>query len=135
MRARGFTSVLAFALTLVISLRAQAPQGRGGRGNVQLADGPGKAQVLGYCQSCHTLTNIANSGGYTKAGWTELISTMIKLPPDQHDILVDYLAKNFPEQPRPKAVVFPGSTTVSFKEWSLPTLGSRPHDPLAAPDG
>ena len=135
MRARGFTSVLAFALTLVISLSAQAPQGRGGRGNVQLADGPGKEQVLGYCQSCHTLTNIANSGGYTKEGWTELISTMIKLPADQHDIVVDYLAKNFPEQPRPKAVVIPGSTRVSFKEWSLPTLGSRPHDPLAAPDG
>src|SRR2546425_11609284 len=38
------------------------------------------------------------------------------------------------EGPKP-AVVVPGSVTVSFKEWGLPTKGSRPHDPWAAPDG
>ena len=135
MRVRCFSGLLISALVLAVSARAQAPQGRGGRGSIQLSDGPGKEQVLGYCQSCHTLANIANSGGYTKEGWSELIGTMIKLPADQHDLVVGYLASNFPEQQRPKAVVIPGATKVSFKEWNLPTLGSRPHDPLATPDG
>src|SRR5579859_2459458 len=105
MRVRSFPVLLTIALALAVSLRAQAPQGRGGRGTVTLPDGPGKEQVLGYCQSCHTLGNIVNSGGYTRDGWAELIGTMIKLPPDQHTMVVDYLAKAFPEQPRPKPML------------------------------
>src|SRR5690349_20169573 len=46
------------------------------------------------------------------------------------------LAKNLPEKPdRPKTVVVPGDLKVNIKEWVAPTLGSRPHDPYAAPDG
>ena len=54
------------------------------------------------------------------------------LPTDQVT-LVDYLAKNFPEKPRPRRADSGGP--VSIKEWVVPTLGSRPHDPLATPDG
>jgi virginiamycin B lyase len=133
--------VVAYAAVLVgtISVRAAspAPQGRGGgRGAaVTLPDGPGKASVEAYCSRCHSLGLIANSGGYTRDGWQQLLSTMIAAPPEQAGVLADYLAAHFPEQPRPKPVVLPGSVKVSFKEWSVPTLGSRPHDPLSAPDG
>ena len=125
-----FTAALAATVT-----RAQAPQGRGGRGNIDLPEGSGKAEVQAYCTRCHQLGNIAMSGGYTRDGWRELIGTMVVLPKDQGDVIVDYLARNFPEQPKPKPVLVPGPVTVSFKEWNLPTLGSRPHDPLATIDG
>ncbi len=115
-------------------LRSRAPQGRGGRGNVALPDGTGKAQVEAYCSTCHQLGNIVNSGGYTREGWQQLIATMIALPKEQGDVVVEYLAKNFPEQPKPTPVLLAGDTKVAFKEWNLPTLGSRPHDPWP-PDG
>jgi virginiamycin B lyase len=130
-------AALLLAASFAFSLGAAAPvpqQGRG-RASENLPDGPGKDEVQRYCALCHQLTNIANSGGYTRQGWVELISTMVALPKDQSDVVVDYLAKNFPEQPRPRAVVIPGPVKVTFKEWNLPTLGSRPHDPLATADG
>lgn len=128
---------LAFALSLPTQGSPQAPQGGrgGGRDGVALPPGPGKDLVQALCVTCHQLGNIPLSGGYTRAGWHELIATMIALPTEQSDIVVDYLAKNFPEQPKPKPVLIPGSANVTFKEWNLPTLGSRPHDPLATPDG
>jgi len=137
-----YPSVWLVAASLVVAagaLGAQGqtpvpPQGRG-RGNVELPDGAGKAPVQAYCTSCHTLANIPNSGGFTRDGWRQLLATMVALPREQSDVIVDYLATNFPEQPRPKAVVIAGPAKVSFKEWNLPTLGSRPHDPLATPDG
>jgi virginiamycin B lyase len=128
------SAVLACALAVSLSA-SQAPQGRGGRGAVELPEGPGKTDVQAYCAGCHTLNNLASSGGYTREGWAQLIATMIVLPKDKATVVVDYLAKHFPEQPKPKAVVISGPTKVSFKEWDLPTLGSRPHDPLAAADG
>src|SRR5206468_11127758 len=56
-------------------------------------------------------------------------------PKDQSALVAEYLGKNFPEKPKPPAVVIPGSVTVSIKEWVVPSLGSRPHDPLATADG
>jgi len=60
---------------------------------------------------------------------------MVDLPKDQSAVVAEYLGKNFPEKPQPPAVVIPGSVTVSIKEWVVPSLGSRPHDPLATADG
>jgi virginiamycin B lyase len=126
----------AVSFSAALAGRTQAPtQGRGGRGNLELPEGPGKQPVEAYCTRCHQLGNIVLSGGYTREGWQQLISTMVALSPEQSDVIVDYLAKNFPEQPKPKPVLVDGSVKVSFKEWNLPTLGSRPHDPLATPDG
>ena len=127
-------SIGAALLTASLSLAAQ---GRGGRGGppVNLPDGAGKDTVQALCANCHALTMIVNSGGYTKDGWRTLISTMVALPPDVADSVTTYLATSFPEQPRPQAVVIPGPAKVTFKEWAVPTLGSRPHDPLATPDG
>src|SRR5262245_996560 len=100
-------------VSAVAALSARAPgrvpalQGRA-RSTVTLADGDGKVRVETYCTSCHQLGNIVDSGGYTREGWQQLIATMIALPKDQSDGVVDYLAKNFPEQPRPKAVLVDG---------------------------
>ena len=60
---------------------------------------------------------------------------MVALPQEQADVIAAYLAEHFPPTPAPQAVVIPGPITVSFKEWVVPSLGSRPHDPLAARDG
>jgi virginiamycin B lyase len=112
-------------------------QGRGqGRGQaITLPDGPGKDILQATCMKCHAVNLIVNSGGYTRQDWVALFNTMVTVPADQRDALADYLAKNFPEQPRPAPVVLSGPIKISIKEWNVPTLGSRPHDPEPGPDG
>jgi virginiamycin B lyase len=133
------TNVLRYGLPIValsMLLFSTVPARTQGRGQaIQLPDGPGKETVQTTCTGCHALNLIVNSGGYTREGWQELFGTMVTLPNDQRTVVADYLAKNFPEQPRPKAVVIPGDLSVTIKEWVVPTLGSRPHDPLATADG
>ena len=126
-------SIGAALLTASLPLAGQG-RGRGGP-PVNLPDGAGKDNVQTLCANCHSLNTIVNSGGYTKDGWRTLVSTMVALPPDVGDTVTTYLATNFPEKPRPPAVVIAGPVNVNFKEWAVPTLGSRPHDPLATPDG
>src|SRR5678809_533921 len=109
-------------------------QGRGGA-PVTLPEGAGKELVQAQCTKCHALNLIVNSGGYTRQGWEEVAGTMVALPKDQAAVVAEYLAKNFPEQPRPPAVVIPGPATVKITEWVVHPLGSRPHDPLATADG
>ena len=41
----------------------------------------------------------------------------------------------FPKATFPRPSSFPARVKVSFKEWTVPTIGSRPHDPLATRDG
>jgi virginiamycin B lyase len=57
------------------------------------------------------------------------------VPKDKWPVVTAYLTKNFPERPKPAAVLIDGPVQVNMKEWPVPTLGSRPHDPLATPDG
>ena len=102
---------------------------------VQLPAGAGQELVQTACARCHRLNLITNYWGNTEEGWRELFSSMIDLPADQSDVVAGYLATHFPVQPAPEAVVIPGTTRVSIREWLLPSLGSRPHDPLAAADG
>ena len=120
---------------LVVSAAPVLGQGQGrGRGQpVTLPEGSGKDLVQTACTKCHALNLITNDG-YTRAEWVSVFNTMVDLPKDQSDVLAEYLAANFPEKPKPAAVVVTGSAKVSFKEWPLPTKGSRPHDPLATPD-
>lgn len=106
-------------------------------GQDQLPDGNGKEMVATQCVQCHQLNRITRSG-YTHEEWQRVLVSMQAygaiLKPDQIAVVTDYLAKNFPDK-SPKAVVIPGSTEVSIKEWTVPTPNSRPHDPLVAPDG
>jgi virginiamycin B lyase len=108
---------------------------RGQTAPVALPDGNGKELVQTLCSTCHGLNQITNSWGHTHDGWQAVVASMVALPKDQADVVTGYLAKNFPEKPRPTAVIIPGSATVSIEEWMVPSLGSRPHDPLATPDG
>src|SRR5712692_977498 len=103
-----------------------------------LPDGDGKHTVQTVCLQCHELNQVTR-GGYTPEGWDNVIRMMLNIgapiPQDQIAVVTQYLAKNFPEKPKPEAVVIPGSAKASIQEWPVPTPGSRPHDPLAAADG
>jgi len=103
-----------------------------------LPDGPGKEAAAAYCNSCHTLLSRVGSG-YTPEGWHTVLRMManhgINVPPDQLATLTDYLTKNFPEKSKPAGVERPGPARASIKVWTVPTPGSRPHDPLATRDG
>jgi virginiamycin B lyase len=100
--------------------------------------GPEKQMLADACTICHSLARVA-FGNYDAAGWHNTINMMMNagapLSPQQADQLTAYLVKNFPEKPIPALKKVDGPVKVSIKEWELPTPGSRPHDPLAAPDG
>ena len=129
--------VAAFLCCSVLSVSPVHSQARGqGRGQpFALPDGPGKEIVQAQCTKCHALGLIGNSGGYTRPEWEQLFGTMVALPNDQKAEVSEYLAKNFPELPRPAPVVIPGPVNIAIKEWNVPSLGSRPHDPEPGPDG
>lgn len=131
MRTRSIFAFVAVFLCAVPSAQAQGQQ----RPQVQLPAGNGKEVVEAACARCHGLNLVTNSGGYTQEGWEHLFSSMVALPREQATAVAAYLAANFPVKPRPAAVLIPGSVTVTIKEWVVPSLGSRPHDPLAAADG
>jgi virginiamycin B lyase len=57
------------------------------------------------------------------------------VPASEWGAMQDYLIKNFPERPRPPAVIVDGPFKVNIRIWDVPTQGSRPHDPLATKDG
>ena len=128
-------SAWAAAACLGVALIPATLQGQRGGQPVQLPDGPGKELVQTTCAKCHGLNLITNSWGNTRQGWHDLFGSMVALPKEQADTIANYLAANFPVKPAPEAVVIPGPVKVSIKEWIVPTLGSRPHDPLAAADG
>ena len=113
---------------------AQAPGGAA----PPMPDGPGKDLVQGICSACHQTREIQRSMGYTKDGWKELIGTMIDLSktPDQQEQVAAYLATHFPpdKNPRPSKQV-KGDFEISFKEWTMPSLGQRSRDPVQGPDG
>jgi virginiamycin B lyase len=127
-------------VTLTVALTGQEPQagrgaGRGGRGNVQLPDGDGRDTVNATCGACHGLNMITGAAGYTRDGWRDLISTMIRLPDPQQASITQYLAAHFPPKPGRAPTLVPGDVTVTFREWIVPTLGQRSRDPLQTKDG
>jgi virginiamycin B lyase len=116
----------------VAPVAAQAPA------QARLPEGNGKEQVTAYCVQCHGLDRVA-SAGHTPQEWATVVNMMIndgaKLPKDQVAAVAQYLARSFPPRTAPSPVVIAGPVKVTIKEWDLPTPGSRPHDPLATPDG
>ena len=97
-----------------------------------LPDGNGKEIVQRACVACHSLNQVTNSG-HTPEDWKTVMSMMVNvgapLNADEAVTVTGYLSKNFPEKPKPTAVVIPGTVSVNIKEWDVPTPGSRPHDP------
>lgn len=107
------------------------------QGGAALPEGAGKTVVEQTCASCHPVSQIANSSGYSRAGWGELIDTMVDLSgraQARSDIL-DYLAAHVPPNDRRASTLVAGPLKVTFKEWVTPQLGTRARDPVEAPDG
>ena len=100
-------------------------------------DGPGKDIVVAVCGNCHDINRAR--AGYTADGWNTLQHMMqnfaTPISAEDWPTVTAYLIKAFPERPRPAAAVVPGPVEASIKLWDVPTLGSRPHDPLATKDG
>ncbi len=113
-------------------------QGRGNQQPVQLPEGDGQATVQSACAVCHALTQVTNSG-HDRDEWETVLHMMVNVgapvTEEQFGTVLDYLTKNFPPKPQPQAQIIPGSAEVTIKEWMVPTPGSRPHDPMLAPDG
>ena len=103
----------------------------------EFPDGPGKEIVTTTCNGCHPADRVRP--GYTPEGWGTVIHMMqnFHAPVDAKDwpVVEEYLIKNFPERQRPQAKIISGPAEVAIEQFPVPTLGSRPHDPLAARDG
>jgi cytochrome c5 len=65
-----------------------------------LPEGNGKDLVRSICQSCHDLSPIFTSGGFTRRDWEQVVESMINMgaaiKPEEEKIIVDYLAASFP---------------------------------------
>ncbi len=121
---------VAAVLVLVTALPARAQ-------DFKLPDGPGKERVQEVCGSCHAINRLG--AGYTPDGWRMVVHMMqnfnAPVPKEEWPTITNYLIKAFPEKPRPAAVLLPGPVQATIKEWPVATVGSRPHDPMAARDG
>jgi len=117
---------------VVVPAHAQQPQAQ-----QPFPDGPGKEIVTTTCNGCHPADRVR--AGYTAEGWDSVVHMMqnFNTPVSAEDwpTVKAYLVKNFPERQRPEAKIIPGPVEATIKQWPVPTLGSRPHDPLAAHDG
>lgn len=104
---------------------------------IALPDGDGREAVQAMCSSCHAVSRIESSMGYSREHWMALMDTMVDLSddPDRQLLIADYLAKNFPPNHQRTATLIDGDVKINFKEWVVPTLGQRARDPVQAPDG
>jgi virginiamycin B lyase len=101
----------------------------------EFPDGDGKPLVQSLCTACHELNQITRSSGYTREGWRELMQTMIDLSTHPAgETIATYLATHFPADTRLQPTLVPGEASVTFREWTVPTLGQRARDPVQAPD-
>jgi len=103
----------------------------------KLPAGPERAIVAQACTACHTLERVATAS-HDAHEWSILVDGMVNvgapLTPEQIPQVKAYLAK-IPAETEPVLKAIAGPVKVTIKEWELPTPGSRPHDPLAMPDG
>ncbi len=122
-------SAAALACLMAPALAQQSPQ--------SFPPGPGQEIVSTTCNGCHPAGRVR--AGYTPEGWDMVIHMMqnFNAPVAAADwpVVKAYLIKNFPERPRPEAKIIPGPVEATIRQWPVPTLGSRPHDPVATRDG
>lgn len=120
----------------VVSLAAAQETGPGAQ--VTLPEGPAKQTVETVCKGCHDLQRITNAN-HSAAEWRNVVNMMVaaglQLSLAQKQTVTQYLIEKFPGRPKPAPVALAGPVQVLFREWEVPTQGSRPHDPLATADG
>src|ERR1700754_397648 len=102
------TILLAAAAFIVLPLAAHAQS----QPRPALPEGAGKSIAEGVCTLCHQTNMITGALGYSKDGWKELIGTMADLSGSPHDLntLTDYLATNFPPNPKRQPKLVSGPT-------------------------
>jgi virginiamycin B lyase len=128
-------TVVALSLAFLVTPHGQERQEGPGRTPAPLPDGPGKEAVTASCGSCHGVNMISGAAGYSQAAWRDLIGTMVKLPADREAAITQYLATHFPPKPGRAPELIAGDVSVTFREWTVPTLGQRSRDPLQTTDG
>src|SRR5919106_5449861 len=125
-------SIASFAVACFFMITPVAAQQQ----PAQLPEGEGKQLVQGMCTSCHDINLITRSSGYSREDWRELIQTMINLSgTPAGETITKYLATHFPATTQLKPNLVRGETSITFREWTVPTLGQRARDPVEAPDG
>jgi len=127
------------ALLLALPVQAQVVQPDPTQpGNYPLPNGSAKTLVQEKCVVCHDLRNIVNSNKSAE-DWDNTVNMMAAAGAPVNDAQIKeikaYLTSVFPERPRPQPAKIGGPVQVKFTQWNTPTPGSRPHDPLATPDG
>lgn len=120
---------------VLIAIHAPAHAQFPGAAPIELPEGDGKALVEAACVACHQHNQITGSAGYGVDGWRYLFGQMIALPEETAATVARYLARHFPESTARHPTLIEGNTEITFKEWTVPTLGQRPRDPLQLPDG
>jgi len=122
-------------LSLVIAFSAGAAQAQ--YTEKEWPEGPSKPRFVATCDGCHDINRVRV--GYTPEGWLTVVRMMQNMhapvPAEEWGAMTDYLIKSFPERRRPPAAIIDGPVKANIEMWDVPTLGSRPHDPLAARDG
>jgi virginiamycin B lyase len=126
---RAIHSAAVVLLGLPGLAQGQAPQ------VPELPEGEARQFVQGVCVACHQTDLITGSVGYTQDEWKYLFGQMITLPPPVAEDVSAYLAEHFPPSGQREPVLLPGPETVTFQEWTAPTLGQRPRDPFMHSDG
>ena len=89
-----------FAFVTVLLIGAQVSSGQ-----QYLPDGPGKAETVRVCGTCHDISRVA-AIHQDRAGWQATIEKMMSLgasaPPEEFEAILGYLAKTFPAEELPK---------------------------------
>jgi len=96
----------------------------------ELPDGPGKAQVIEACSSCHALTQVtAQARSMTQ--WAEIVEQMIArgapVSDDDYPVIVKYLGKYFAPASRSAAMRAPPQTPA----WIKPRAARAPSQTVA----
>ncbi len=107
-------------------------------GGFPLKPGAAVKTIQDNCIGCHDLRRVVNNNKDPEE-WRETVDMMKSAGAPITDAQVkeisDYLIANYRGLDRPKANIIAGPANVKFHIWATPTPGSRPHDPLATPDG
>ncbi len=127
--------VLSFVTSLLV---CWAPAVLAQQAAQNFPDGPGKDTVLKVCGGCHDINRAR--AGYTPEGWNTLQHMMQNF---DTPIPAGGMAHRYRLSDQgvsrngrvPPAVIIEGPVQASIKLWNVPTLGSRPHDPVATKDG
>ena len=139
MAKKSLLMLTAASMVAAVPAFGQVPQADPSQpGGYVLPDGSAKAMVQQNCTICHDLRNIVFSNKSAE-DWENTVDMMknagAPITDAQAKEIKSYLISVYPEKPRPSPAKIDGPVKVKFDIWHTPTPGSRPHDPLAMPDG